>query len=90
MNTPTTKMDAETRFFGLSKSWHRFKWGLLVFALGASGMLFADAQSIITLWVSVAIMLMGFALAMSGYIGIFLNRFTRLRESRSRHNPFDE
>ncbi|MCW8093322.1 hypothetical protein [Alteromonas sp. ASW11-130] len=83
-------MDGDTRFFGLSKSWHRFKWGLLVFALGASGMLFTDEQSIVTLWVSVAIMLLGFALAMSGYLGIFLNRFNRLRETRSRSNPFDK
>ncbi|NMH60744.1 hypothetical protein [Alteromonas ponticola] len=89
MSTLITDMNSETRFFGLSKSWHRFKWGLLVFALGASGMLFADAQSIVTLWVSVTIMLIGFALAMSGYVGIFLNRFNRLRETRSRPNPFD-
>ncbi len=75
---------------GLSKSWHRFKWGVLVFVLGAGGLFVTDENSIETLWLSVAVMLLGFALAMSGYIGIFLNRFNRLRDARSRSNPFDK
>ncbi len=83
-------MNEGSRFFGLSKSWHRFKWGLLVFALGASGILITDGQRAALLWSSVVVMLLGFVLAMSGYVGIFLNRFNHLRETRSRSGRFDK
>lgn len=70
------------------RCWRRFIAGLAIFIVGA-GLLFGTAHLSPALlyhpvlyWFSAAVLLTGFALAMSGYLGIFIQRFTGLNPTK--------
>ncbi|TAP42165.1 hypothetical protein [Alteromonas sp. KUL49] len=64
------------------KSWQRFKIGLGLFAVGAALFIFTSSIHIATHYTSLALLLGGFAYAMFGYAGIFLNRFNSLKSKK--------
>lgn len=71
------------------RSWRRFKLGLALFACGVL-VLLPLGHIPVAYYLSLAILLLGFAIAMWGYAGIFLQRFAGLKNARNKHNnpPF--
>ena len=64
------------------QSWLWFRDGLLIFLIGA-GLLYVSGRGISWLyWPGFIVTLLGFALSMRGYWGIFANRFARVLEQR--------
>ncbi|MEW9797766.1 hypothetical protein [Alteromonas sp. CYL-A6] len=61
------------------RSWQRFKAGLLLFAPGALLLLSAGDLHIAFYVVSLMLLTVGFVLAMWGYAGIFISRFSGLK-----------
>lgn len=72
------------------KSWQRFKLGLVLFAIGAGLLLSVATFALWLYWLSLAVLLSGFAIAMLGYAGIFLQRFSRVREMKHKSVRFDD
>jgi len=64
------------------KSWQRFKIGLGLFGIGAALFIFISSLHIAAHYASLALLLSGFAYAMFGYAGIFLNRFHSLKSKK--------
>ncbi|GGW90965.1 hypothetical protein [Alteromonas halophila] len=62
-------------------SWRRFKRGLALFICGV-GLLLTVGHLAAVYYLSLAILLTGFAIAMWGYAGIFLSRFAGLKNNR--------
>lgn len=59
-----------------------FFTGLIAFALGLAGVYmsvnFLETYALIVKWLSLAIMLISFVVAMTGYVGILANRFAQV------------
>ncbi|WP_334014043.1 hypothetical protein [Alteromonas sp. S167] len=64
------------------KSWQRFKIGLAIFVAGAVMLLSISHWHIAVHYLSLSVLFGGFAYAMFGYAGIFLNRFTFLKNKK--------
>ncbi|AUC90442.1 MAG: hypothetical protein CL600_03760 [Alteromonas sp.] len=60
-------------------SWQRFKIGLTIFAVGVVLLFFISHLYAVLHYFSVAVLLCGFAYAMWGYFGIFMQRFSSLK-----------
>lgn len=61
------------------RSWRRFIIGLGVFCIGLGGLILHPLTDAVWLDVLLIIlMLVGFSIAMVGYVGIFASRFNRL------------
>jgi MFS family permease len=65
-------------------SWKRFIIGLILFLAGMALLIFFGHWHPVAYFVSIAVLLTGFAIAMWGYAGIFISRFARLRNARGR------
>lgn len=63
------------------QSWRRFKLGLTLFACGVLLLLTLGSYAVVY-YLSLAILLPGFGIAMWGYAGIFLSRFSGLKNTR--------
>lgn len=66
------------------QSWRRFKLGLALFA-GGVALLLTVGNSPVFYYLSLAVLLPGFGIAMWGYAGIFLSRFSGLNQQRFRN-----
>ena len=75
--------------FDLYKSWQRFKLGLALFVVGVLLLFTISAIHILAYYFSLAILLLGFIIAISGYIGIFIQRFSFLKNKKTPPN-FDD
>ncbi|QDG36630.1 hypothetical protein FJN13_18205 [Alteromonas mediterranea] len=66
----------------IHKSWQRFKMGLTLFVVGVL-LLFTISHLHTTLYyLSLLVLFVGFALAMLGYFGIFIQRFSFLKDKK--------
>jgi len=66
------------------RCWRRFTAGLVVFMVGAGLLLSVAHYHVALYWLSLSILFMGFALAMSGYLGLFVQRFSILSDAKKR------
>ncbi len=71
------------------QSWRRFKLGLALFAGGVL-VLLTLGHIPVAYYLSLAVLLCGFSIAMWGYAGIFLQRFSGLKHARNKNknHPF--
>lgn len=65
-------------------SWFRFKIGLAVFAVAVAMMMLTDKPEGAVKWAILITLTIGFVTAMSGYLGIFLQRISRFKEIKQR------
>jgi len=65
------------------KSWQRFKIGLAIFVVGAVLLLSTSHWHIAIYYLSLTVLLSGFTFAMLGYVGIFLHRFTFIKNKKT-------
>ena len=66
----------------IHKSWQRFKIGLSIFVVGVL-LLFTLSELHITLqYLSLLILFVGFSIAMLGYWGIFIQRFSFIKNKK--------
>jgi hypothetical protein len=63
-------------------SWQRFKIGLAIFVAGVVLLFSISDIHIVLHYVSLAVLLCGFAYSMWGYMGIFLQRFASLKNAK--------
>ncbi|QJR80851.1 hypothetical protein CA267_008690 [Alteromonas pelagimontana] len=63
-------------------SWNRFKLGLVIFLVGVALLFIAGPIHIGLHFFALAVLLCGFAIAMTGYAGIFLQRITSLNPKK--------
>ncbi|MHC6646993.1 hypothetical protein ACYTPF_10540 [Alteromonas sp. HB246098] len=64
------------------KSWQRFKIGLSIFVVGVL-LLFTLSEFHIALrYLSLLVLFLGFAIAMLGYWGIFIQRFSLIKNKK--------
>ncbi|KTF06510.1 conserved hypothetical protein, membrane [marine sediment metagenome] len=64
------------------KSWQRFKIGLSIFVVGVL-LLFTLSEFHIALrYLSLLVLFIGFAIAMLGYWGIFIQRFSLIKNKK--------
>jgi len=77
-------------FFDLHTSWRRFKLGLALFAAGVVLLFGVSTIHISLYYVSLLILVLGFIIAMSGYLGIFMQRFSFLKEKKIPPNSHDK
>lgn len=64
------------------KSWQRFKIGLSIFVVGVL-MLFTLSELHVALrYLSLLVLFLGFAIAMLGYWGIFIQRFSFMKNKK--------
>lgn len=68
--------------FDVHKSWRRFKLGLALFVAGVVQLFTLSHLSTFLYYYSIATLLVGFVIAMSGYIGIFMQRFAFLKDKK--------
>ena len=67
----------------IHKSWQRFEIGLYIFVVGVL-LLFTLSELHITLhYLSLLILFVGFAIAMLGYWGIFIQRFSFIKKQKA-------
>lgn len=66
------------------RCWRRFTAGLVVFVAGAGLLLGVAQYHIVLYWLALGTLLIGFVLAMSGYLGLFIQRFSGLNEAKKR------
>ena len=69
--------------FDLHKSWQRFKLGLTLFVAGVLLLFTVSPLHISLYYASLAILLIGFVIAITGYVGIFVQRFSFLKNKKT-------
>ena len=69
--------------FDIHKSWQRFKLGLVLFVAGVCLLLTISALHIFLYYVALIILLLGFVIAMTGYAGIFMQRFSFIKNKKT-------
>ena len=67
----------------INKSWQRFKLGLALFVVGAFCLLLLSRLHPVIYFISLGTLLLGFAIAMLGYLGIFLQRFASFKNKKT-------
>lgn len=60
-------------------AWRRFIFGAIIFAFGLIPMLLINTANPLFHWLFVAIMFIGFTIAMTGYLAIFVSRFNHVK-----------
>tara|TARA_B100001063_G_C16735080_1_gene541531 strand:+ start:961 stop:1194 length:234 start_codon:yes stop_codon:yes gene_type:complete len=68
--------------FDVHKSWRRFKLGLALFVAGVVQLFAISHFSTFLYYYSLTTLLVGFVIAMSGYVGIFMQRFAFLKDKK--------
>jgi hypothetical protein len=66
----------------INKSWQRFKLGLGLFVVSAFCLLLFSRLHPAIYFISLGTLFVGFAIAMLGYWGIFLQRFARFKNKK--------
>lgn len=66
----------------INKSWQRFKLGLGLFVVSAFCLLLLSSVHPFLYFTSLGLLLIGFAIAMFGYAGIFLQRFASFKNKK--------
>ncbi|WP_412723623.1 hypothetical protein [Alteromonas sp. D210916BOD_24] len=67
----------------IHQSWQRFKIGLTIFVVGAVLLFSTGALHEVFYYLSLVVLLGGFGYAMWGYMGIFLQRFSFIKNKKS-------
>jgi hypothetical protein len=67
----------------IHQSWQRFKMGLSIFVAGAVLLFTLSQYSTFLNYLSLAVLFVGFGLAMLGYIGIFLHRLSSINNKKT-------
>ncbi|MBU2978365.1 hypothetical protein [Alteromonas sp. C1M14] len=80
MSTPEAEL-------ALHRSWHRFKLGLMIFIAGATLLLTVAQQHQILYFLSIAILFIGFGIAMTGYLAILWQRLKTMNPAKKRDHP---
>ncbi|WP_414829049.1 hypothetical protein [Alteromonas sp. H39] len=62
--------------------WQGFIRGLVLFSMGALLLIFTAEYSVWLYWLSLAVLLTGFAIAMRYYAGIFLQRMSAFKDAK--------
>ena len=73
--------------------WHGFVRGLVIFLLGALLLVFTAEYAVWLYWLSLTILLTGFAIAMRYYAEIFIQRMGAFKEAKrklARHDGRDK
>lgn len=65
-----------------TRCWQRFVSGLVGFMLSAALLVVAGPYHALVYWLSLTLLLASFALAMSGYAGLFWQRLTRFNSMK--------
>lgn len=66
----------------VNKSWQRFKIGLAIFVVGVLLLFLTSHIHIALYYLSISVLLVGFAIAMFGYFGIFIQRFSFIKNKK--------
>lgn len=66
-------------FFSAQRSWQRFLVGLILFGVGLVALLGLGDLAYWVYVTALCVLLVGFVIAMSGYLGLFIQRFAFLR-----------
>lgn len=66
----------------LERSWQRFITGLVIFMAGVVMLMLLAERHRVLYYLSVAVLLCGFAIAMWGYWRIFITRFSAFKHIR--------
>ncbi|OJF69833.1 hypothetical protein BK026_14195 [Alteromonas sp. V450] len=69
------------------KSWRQFKIGLTVFVAGAAMLFTISHLHLLTYVLSLAVLFGGFIIAMWGYLGIFLQRLSLIKDKKGIKPP---
>ncbi len=85
VSTPIIKRNALSAFFAVKQlaqqpqqAWARFVKGLVIFFIGLAVLIIAGGIHFSLDGLAMAVMLVGFVVAMTGYLAIFISRFNRL------------
>ncbi|MEG3765502.1 hypothetical protein [Alteromonas sp. 14N.309.X.WAT.G.H12] len=80
-------MTTDSAELSLLRSWHRFRLGLIIFIAGATLLLTVAQLHQVLYIISIAILFVGFAIAMTGYLAILWQRLKRMNPAKKHYHP---